>query len=145
MSHRSWFYATNKLELYCISAGPDIRFETQWLKVFNYVITADCMYWQDSTCFFTVRLTPPQWELCSIYHSAPHTSLSKHKHKCWQDIGVFAYKYQAAHDWTLIEQDGVFYSPSSMALDWPGEWGNCRVTCISCSGFAMTGNNNQTQ
>lgn len=50
-----------------ISTGPDIRFETQWLKVFNYVITADCMYWQDSTCFFTVS---PQWELFSIYHSA---------------------------------------------------------------------------
>lgn len=41
-----------------ISAGPDIRFETQWFKLFNYVITADCIYWQDSTCFFAVCLTP---------------------------------------------------------------------------------------
>lgn len=63
--------------LNCIASLQVSAFETQWLKVFNYVITADCMYWQDSTCFFTVCLTPPQWELFSIYHSAPHTSLSK--------------------------------------------------------------------
>lgn len=120
-----------------MSARPDIRFETQWL---NYVITADCMYWQDSTCFFTVCLTSVG--VIQYLSFCTNTSLSKHKHKCWQDIGVFACKYQAAHDWTLIEQD---FSIHHLLWHWSGLGSGGTAESHLYNAQILLRNNNQTQ